>query len=568
MGNISFSGLATGIDTDSLIQALVDAKRQPIQLLQNQVSDYQTHLDKLDDFAGKLTALRSAAQALTLSTSFAAFTAASSDSDIVSAAASSSASEGSHDISVSQLAKNQTGTSNETFASTNSAAGLSGTLSLTPADGPTTDISISSSDTLEEIRDRINNTTVAAFGTITFSGVPVDGTTVTVDGITYEFTAGAPSGSNVGIDPSGFSTGADAAAALAAAATGAGKGPNTTMTAVGSVVTVVADAAGSAGNTIAMSEDGDAGGAIALSGETLSGGGSPAMSASVLNVGTSSSPAYMLVLTGKSGGEANAFTASYTGTGSLTFATTQAAQDAVMTVDGIADIRRSSNVVTDVIMGVTLTLTSETAPGASVSVGVSTDVDSVRQKVQALLDAYNDLQKYIGDNTKFDTTTKTGGPLMGDGAVSSVRTGLSSLIISPVSGLSGSYSALSQLGITTESDGTLTMDSARFDAVLGADFQGVVDVFARNLTTGTNGVAYLLQSKIDGWMSSVDGVVTTRKSGLEDTINRLNDNIAQKESALSTYETSLKLQYARLEEMISTLNNQSSALSSISGRLA
>ncbi|MBI5418986.1 MAG: flagellar filament capping protein FliD [Deltaproteobacteria bacterium] len=567
MGNIQFSGLATGIDTASLIKALVEAKRQPIKILQKQADVFQGRITRLDEFAAKISALRSAVAAISATTSFAAYMGATSNKDILTVTASSAASEGNHTVSITQLAKNQTtlGTPSTTITSTTAAAGISGTLSLTPSGGPTNTVTVASTDTLEGIRDAINNSVVKAFGTLTFASVPVNATTVTVDGKTYEFTTGTPSGSNIKVDTTGLTTAAQAASALASAATGGNKGANSTMTASGATVTVVADTAGAAGNAIAMTESGDSGNAVLLSGATLSGGGAPSYSASILNSGTSSNPSYSLVLTGKNGGTANAFTA--TGLSGITFSNSANAQDAIFSVDGITGIHRNSNVVTDVIVGVTLSLVDAPAGSPSVSVSITKDTASVKTKIKAFISAYNDLKSYVNANTKFDLVTKTGGPLMGESAVSTVSRGLADLIVNSVSGLTGSFTALSQTGVKTQTDGTLTLDETKLDGAMGSDFQGVINLFAKNYSTGTEGVAYKIQAKIDQWMSSVDGVITTRKSGIQTSVRRLNEQIEQKESAVALYEKSLKLQYSRLEQLVSNLKDQSGALNSIGARL-
>lgn len=567
MGAIQFSGLSTGIDTASLIKALVEAKRQPILTLQKQVDASQTRLTLLDEFAGKVTALRGAVTALSAATSFASFKAASSDTDVLTVAASSAASEGSHVVRITQLAKNQMtlGTPTQAITSPSAAAGLGGTLELTPGGGPVNQVTVSASDSLEAIRDRINGSVVRAFGSLTFSSVPVNGTTVTVDGKTYEFTTGTASGGNVKVDTAGLSTAAEAASALAAAATGGNKGANTTLSADGATVRVTADVAGAAGNLAAMAEANDAGNAILLSGTTLAGGGAPSYSASILNKGTTSSPSYALVITGKNGGTANSFTA--TGLTGIDFTVPQASQDAIFSLDGIAGITRNSNVVTDAIVGVTLSLLDAPAGSPEISVSVTKDIAGVKAKIEQFIAAYNDLKGYINANTKFDSVKKVGGPLMGESAVSTVSRGLADLIVNSVSSLSGNIKALSQVGVKTQTDGTLLLDAVKLDAAMGSDFPGVIDLFAKNYSTGTEGVAYLIQEKIDRWMSSVDGVVTTRKSGIRSTMRRLNDQIDQKQNAVDLYEASLKLQYSRLEQLVATLKNQSGALGGIGALL-
>lgn len=567
MADVSFAGLSTGIDTASLIKALVDAKRQPIVQLQQQADGFQSRLTQLGDLAGKLGALRTAVTALAYTNTFAAYIAASSDKDIVTAAASSAATEGNHTLGITQLAKAQTTLSDQTYTTSSSSLGIEGTLTLTPTGGSGIAVSLAATDTLEGVRDKINSSVAKGFGTISFNSVPVTGTTLSVDGVTYEFTTGAPSGSNIAVDPG--ATAASAATALAAAATGAGKGANTTMTANGASVRVAADAAGTAGNAVTMTKTGDTGGGISLSGANLSGGGTPPYAASILNAGTAASPSYRLLITARNSGTANGFAASFSGAGILSFTDSQGAQDAVISVDGISGITRSSNVIGDVLSGVTFSLGKDTSVSGPVSITVSKDTTSVKDKIGKLVSAYNDLRSYIVTNTKFDPKTKTGGPLMGESSVETISRGLSSLVIRSVTGLTGTYTALSRIGITSDkSDGSLSIDSAKLDAAMTADFQGVSRLFGRDLSSGVNGVAYQIQSKIDGWMSSVDGVITIRKGGIQQNIDRINSQIDQKESAAALYEASLKLQFARLEQLVSSMKDQSGALNSLNTRLS
>lgn len=567
MADIAFSGLGSGIDTAALIKALVDVKRQPILTLQSQSDDFQSRLTKLDEFAGKISALRTAVSALATQTTFSAFNATSSNTDVMTVAASSIASEGSHTVGVSQLAQGQATRGIETQLATNIALNLSGTLTLTPTGNPAAGdtITVVASDTLEGIRTKINNSGKAT-GKITFSAVPSDGTTMAVDGVTYEFTSGTPAGGNVKIDTTTLTTAADAAAALAAAATGPNKGPNSTMTVSGAIVTVGADVAGVAGNTILISEVSDGGNAIAESGASLSGGGSPSYSASLVNTGTQEAPAWSLMLTARKTGSAGAFTATPGGGLAMTFSDTQAAQDALLTVDGIP-ITRSSNVVGDVISGVTFSLVKDTVASGPIAVTVSKDSSVVKTKIQSFLTAYNDLRSYISTNTKYDPVTKYTGPLMGEMAVNTVSQGLVSLIGNAVTGLTGTYTSLSRVGITIQKDGSLAMNETKMDAAMGADFQGVVDLFSKNLTTSTEGVAYKIQAKIDQWMSPAGGVVGNRKTGLSDTIRRLSAQMADKESAVTIYERSLKERYARMEMLVARLRDQAGALSSLGARL-
>ncbi len=108
-----------------------------------------------------------------------------------------------------------------------------------------------------------------ALGTITFTGVPVDGATVTIDSIAYEFdTANNGISAGTEVDTSASVVGAEVAIALAAVEAGT----SSHMIARSNVAYVYADTAGAAGNSIAMAEAGDSGAVIALSGANLAGG--------------------------------------------------------------------------------------------------------------------------------------------------------------------------------------------------------------------------------------------------------------------------------------------------------
>ncbi len=69
-GPIQFGGLASGLDTASIIQALVGAESVPIQLLENQKSTQQSKINLLGTFDGYIKDLQKKAEELSKSTGF------------------------------------------------------------------------------------------------------------------------------------------------------------------------------------------------------------------------------------------------------------------------------------------------------------------------------------------------------------------------------------------------------------------------------------------------------------------------------------------------------------------
>lgn len=164
-----------------------------------------------------------------------------------------------------------------------------------------------------------------------------------------------------------------------------------------------------------------------------------------------------------------------------------AAQDATFTLDGIA-IRSSSNTVTGAIAGVTLNLAG-TNVGSPTSVTVSQDIGPAGAAVAAFIKAYNDLQTTITSLTKYDATNKTPSVLTGDSTVRMVQAQLRALVGSAVAGATSGLNSMSLVGITTQTDGTLVLDSAKFNAALTANPGAVAQLFA---ATG---------NATDGWVS-------------------------------------------------------------------
>ncbi len=107
MSSISFGGLATGLDTGSIVSQLVALRRQPIVKLEGQKKLYEQQKAAFKDLQTKLTALMTAADGLDTAQSFGSLKAASSLENLLTASAASEAQEGTYAITVESLARAQ-----------------------------------------------------------------------------------------------------------------------------------------------------------------------------------------------------------------------------------------------------------------------------------------------------------------------------------------------------------------------------------------------------------------------------------------------------------------------------
>jgi flagellar hook-associated protein 2 len=191
-----------------------------------------------------------------------------------------------------------------------------------------------------------------------------------------------------------------------------------------------------------------------------------------------------LVLKGQTG-EAQAFTLStaatgglerfaYAGgaTGGMTLA--QAAQDAIVKLDGV-EIRRGANSFKDVIEGVQIDL-KRAAPGTTVSLGITRPTAAIEQAMADFVAAYNELNTLLADATKPALGGETGGPLRGDLSIREMRKLLGELP-STIMASQGDIRTLAEIGVRTNRDGTLSLDTVQLKSALERDPTGVEALF-------------------------------------------------------------------------------------------
>ncbi len=278
--------------------------------------------------------------------------------------------------------------------------------------------------------------------------------------------------------------------------------------------------------------------------------------ASVINDGTG----YRLVLKSAASGAANGITVTENAT-SLGLPTgpvsggqlLQAAQDAVFTIDGLP-MTRSSNNVEGAISGVSITLKSE---GTS-KLSVMNDTAAIQEKITAFVDAYNAVVTLVSDNTAYNSETGTASAFLGEATARDIVNRLQGIIGSRVPGLQEGLRNLSQIGIATESDGTLKIDAGALSGKLAEDLDGVSDLF-----NAQGGIANQFYDYVDGVTDSIDGAISYRTKSLESIVRDISDEIEAAEARLEDREESLIKQFARLEAIMSNYSTQASYLAGL-----
>lgn len=284
------------------------------------------------------------------------------------------------------------------------------------------------------------------------------------------------------------------------------------------------------------------------------------VTASVLNA----SDGAHLVLSGNQTGAANTITVGASGgdgglaalqygpgvTGGMT--QFQAAGDAQLTIDG-NPVTSASNVVTDAIPGVSLNLTTA-APGETVAVSVGQDTKALSSAVATFVSDYNAFNAAVAQQTSYDSSSNTAGPLLGDIEVSLLQQKLGGLAGTSLA--SGTFTTLSQIGITVNQDGTLSLDQTALANALTQD-PGAVGT----LLTGSGGVATQMQSLLAGTLA-FDGLFADETSGYQAQLTSIQNQQQAVQNRATQLTQMYTTQFSALDALMSQMQSTSSYLTS------
>jgi flagellar hook-associated protein 2 len=254
----------------------------------------------------------------------------------------------------------------------------------------------------------------------------------------------------------------------------------------------------------------------------------------------------------------------YSNTTGLSFTAGTTGVDASLTVDGI-QIDSSSNTISTVIPGVTLTLTGTNTSTTPAEVSVEPDTDGASTALNNFVTAYNTLITSINAQFTYDASSgESAPPLLGDSGLEIVQQELADDVSFMVTGNTG-VESLADLGITTNDDGTLTVDSSQLTDVLSSQFNDVQSF----LQNGSTAFAQNFANDLDSLTNPISGPLNVELTQDTQTITSLQSQIADFESTLTAKQAELTDEYSTidttLEELPQMLAQVSSQLGSLSG---
>ena len=198
--------------------------------------------------------------------------------------------------------------------------------------------------------------------------------------------------------------------------------------------------------------------------------------ATVITGGSTASPSYYLSVRHGYGADNEFFpeitttdasgtlTADSDGNYGIDAAVTTAGVDAQITIDGVS-ITSSTNTFEDVLTGVTLKTKAVTT--SDVTISSVTDTSALTNALVTLLAGFNELVTTIKSESAYSEDKTKSGALANNSSARYLLQQLNQFTTKPLSGYDGSSTyTLAELGVSTNRDGTLSIDNKAFAIVL------------------------------------------------------------------------------------------------------
>lgn len=578
-------GMASGLDTQSIIEQLMVLERRPVTMLQKRKDDLSKSNSAFQSLNTRLASLQSKLTDLLLEKNLKAKATTSSDTNILTATAGSGAAAGTYKVKVNQLATATSVASSGAAASpatgaltlanvkpSNTTAITTGTFTI---GGATVTIN-STNASLQEVVDAINGSASANVSVSGSAGLGAGGATLdaATGQIKLDVTGVTPAVGSGG-DTSNFLTIAGLQSPSRTTV-----GANTYL--VGARMNVT--------QTTAKINDAGANGANLTTAVTPGSGEFKINGVSItFNTGTDSlndvlgrinsstagvvasynSIEDKLVLTNKTTGASaislQDVTGNFLAATKLSGASQTTGLNAQIVVDGVNGnnpLESSTNEFKDIIPSVNFTAKKvETANWTTVS--VSRDTDTTLNTVKGFLNEFNaTVDALEGARAK-------GQPLATDSAVFDILSKIRRLVQDPVSGLSDSPNTLSAIGIgTTNTDRKhLSLDETKFKGWLDKNPDRLVEIFNKDATAANPaGVAARLKDYLSDLRSS-EGVFTSRNNAFTRQSKQIDEQIRAYEGRLENRRQLLVSQFTAMEKAVGLMKSQQSAMLSQLGSL-
>lgn len=595
MGEITFSGLASGMDTSSWVKALVSIKQQSVTKLQKSKSTVETSSNVLSTIKSKVTTLRSSIEKFTdakFGSSFDLFSknkVTTSKDSVVTANVTADAAKQNFDVIVNKLATATKATSNlgssalingdTKFADLAGGKAKTGSLSLY-VDGEKKEINIEDGDTVNDILDKIvdaggitetrsDSWPYQIIKTKNINATVQDGKIVISGNNGKDVVLGASSDESNFVKVMGLVKNSD---------TGAYES-SSKISSINTSSKIMEAFSGLKGGTFkignaefTIDENTTIKGLISKINSSEDAGVSAYWDASQseLVLTSKTEGAFNINIEKGSSNFTDMFGFTETKNGVTKLKDQQLGDYAELTINGTTLISSSNTVTSEIsgIEGLTLTLNSVSKADESGTINPSTvkveqDSDALLDAAKSFVTAYNEAISNIDDNTSY------GDALYGDSALTSLRTNLRRTATASID--DGTMKLLSDIGITTGKANnststtgvnTLQIDEDKFKEALAKNPEAVKSLLVGDNkgTSTSGGVMNKLEKIVEDSLEVSTGYFDAKSKSLSSKIKSLENSITSAQSRVDAYQARLEKQFSNMEQIISSIQSSYSQL--------
>lgn len=574
--SISFSGLASGLDTSSWVEALVSVKKADVTKLETTLKSKQTVKSTLSDTRAAFTSLRSALEKITdakFGGTFDLFgknTATSSNTDVFTATATNAALRQNYDIKVQQLATYTKAQSKESASAVAddstklSNLGVSEGSFTAYVNGQKHTVNIEKEHTVGDLKAQMAafgvKTEVDEKGVLKFSAQN-EGDTINIGATTDKTNLASLIGLARQEDGTYASTNSLYKATIASKLTDENSGFSEQIKAgtftIGAA-TFTIDEKTTLSSLISQINSNDEAQAYAYWDDATGKLSitSTKEGASYINIeaGTSNFTDVMGLTESEWDAEGNVVS-------SKMFTDAQElGQNAIFSVNGTTMTSTSNTVTSDIsrIEGVTLTLNrANTEEDGNTTLKITQDTSGLKDAVNEFITAYNDAI------AKVDEVTANGADLHGESTLTSLRNTIRRYANGSNGTNGGVYKLLSEIGISTAAadsnnlsadTNALKLDEEKFLKALEENPDSVKAILA-----GENGVLNMMENAVEQSMKASVGYFDVKNSSLDSDIKKMEDKIKKKNTSIETYQKQLENKFQKMEQMIASMQQNYSS---------
>ena len=566
---ISFSGLVSGLDTSSWVEALVSVKQQDITTLQQKLAEQQASKATLNTTRSVVSSLRTAIEKFTdakFGGTFDLFSqnsAESSNEDVFTAIVGSGARQQNYDISVQQLAtytkalsaKAASSVADETTSL--KSLGISKGSITAYVNGKKNTINIDEEDTVGDLVARMSlagvKMDIDENGVLNLSAQNA-GDTIHIGTTTDSSNFATIVGLNRNDDGTYISTNSIYKATIASKLTAEDSGFNTQITAGTFMIgdaTFTIDEDTTLSSLISKINSSDKAQAYAYWDDTTGKLSitSKKEGAAYINIeaGTSNFTDVMGLTESEWDEEGNVINSIM-----LTNAQ-ELGKNALLSINGTSIVSSSNTVTSDIsrLEGVTLNLKrANTEEDGVTTLNVTQNTSGLKEAVNGFVSAYN---KFI---EQIDTVTASGAEFHGESSLTSLKSTIRNYANgSNVNG--GVYKLLSDIGISVSSadsnninsdTNSLSFDEDKFMKAMEENPDSV-----RAILADDNGIFSMMENTLESSLKAVSGFFDVKTSTIDSNIKKTNEKITKKSDNITTYKAQLEKRFQAMENMIASM---------------